>query len=157
MHSPMTGWLGALLVVLIAGAAPKPALAQPLACSTIRPGQTAAQVAARIAGRAQSRHEPWFQIVDPAAKRFIPKAHYDLIHPGWQACIVNEPRQRLRPIVHAGTFTPTRTAGAGVAMPGVLNRIASMYVLWVSSSWPLPSPLRASTTTSGAGKRRCGA
>jgi hypothetical protein len=81
----------ALLVVLALTAGSQQVFAQRLACSTIQSGETAAQVAVRITGHARNRHEPWFQIMDPAASRFIAKAQYDRIRPGWHACIVNEP------------------------------------------------------------------
>jgi hypothetical protein len=82
-------------VVLIAFAAliaARGAVAQPLRCTAIRPGDTATQVAKRITGEARSTWEPWFQIVDPATSRVVPKAGYDYVRAGWNACVVTETR-----------------------------------------------------------------
>lgn len=81
----------ALLVVLTLAAGPPDALAQRLVCSPIQRGETATRLAQRITGDARNLHQPWFQIVDPAASRFVSKAEYDRIRPGWHACIANEP------------------------------------------------------------------
>ena len=74
---------------MVSLAMPAHAWAQPVVCSTILPGETAARVAARITGAADNRHEAWFQILDPATKQFIAKSGYERIHAGWQACIIN--------------------------------------------------------------------
>ena len=131
MRLPLGGlWRRALLVIVTVGAGSENALGQRLACSTIRPGETAAHVAARIAGHPQSRHEPWFQIVDPRARRFIAKAEYDRIHAGWRACIVNEPVRRVLPRDRESTLTVGHIADAGVAILAMLGRIESTYVVF---------------------------
>lgn len=82
-------------VVLLACAvliAARAAVAQPLRCSAIRPGDTATQVAQRITGDARSTWESWFQIVDPATSRVVPKASYDYVRAGWHACVVTDTR-----------------------------------------------------------------
>ena len=61
--------------------------AQPYFCTAIRPGETAPQVARRITGEATGARESWFQIVDPATSRFVPKARYGYVHAGWRACV----------------------------------------------------------------------
>jgi len=76
-----------LLLSLLAVAAADNALAQPLYCAPIRPGETAPQVAKRITGEANAAREPWFQIVDPATSRFVPKARYGSVRAGWHACV----------------------------------------------------------------------
>jgi len=76
-----------LLLSLVALATAQDALAQPLYCTPIRPGETAAQVATRITGEADGAREPWFQIVDPATSRFVPKARYGYVRDGWHACV----------------------------------------------------------------------
>lgn len=131
MRSPLRGvWRSALLVVVIVAVASECAAAQRLACSTIRPGETAAHVAARIAGNAHSRHQPWFQIVDPRTRRFVAKADYGRIRAGWHACIVT-------------TSAPAHIAGAGAAVVGMLNRIEStcafvgLLVLFGLATWRL--------------------
>ena len=83
--------VGALCVLLAVTASSSPAPAQSLACAAIRPRETAAAVARRLTGDGRNRHEQWFQILDPRASRFVSKAHYDRIRPGWRACIVNDP------------------------------------------------------------------
>jgi hypothetical protein len=77
---------GALLIV-VALAAESSLGAQQWTCYAIQPGDTAAHAATRITGSARNRHQPWFQIFDPAAARFVAKAQYDHIRPGWRACV----------------------------------------------------------------------
>jgi hypothetical protein len=60
-------------------------------CAPIRFDETAAQVAKRITGAAENQRERWFQILDPAANRFVAKSQYPRIQAGWQACIVSAP------------------------------------------------------------------
>ena len=61
-----------------------------LVCSSIRPGDTAARLALRLTNSADSRHAPWFQILDPTTSRFVPKTAYHAIRPGWKVCIARE-------------------------------------------------------------------
>lgn len=77
---------GAALTLAVAAVA-RAASAEPAACYTIQPGDTAAYLALRLTGSADHRDEPWFQIVDPMRRRTIPKLEYRRIHPGWQACV----------------------------------------------------------------------
>ena len=77
-----------VLLALAALIAARSAVAQPLRCTAIRPGDTATQVAKRITGEARSTRESWFQIVDPATSRVVPKASYDYVRAGWNACVV---------------------------------------------------------------------
>jgi hypothetical protein len=60
------------------------------ACYPIQAGDTAARLAVRLTGSAESRHQAGFQIADPASPRFLSKAQYDDIRPGWLACIVRD-------------------------------------------------------------------
>jgi len=78
---------GALLIVVALAASPS-LWAQQWTCYAILPGDTAAHAAARITGSADTRHQPWFQIVDPAKAGFVAKTRYDHIRPGWRACVV---------------------------------------------------------------------
>lgn len=77
----------ALMIALAASASPALS-AQQWTCYTILPGDTVARAATRITGSPHTRHEPWFQIVDPARSRFVAKAQYDHVHPGWRACVL---------------------------------------------------------------------
>ena len=121
--------IGALLVLLAVTAASSHALAQRRACAEIRPGETAAAVARRITGDAQNRYEPWFQILDPATSRFVRKAQYDHLRPGWRACVVNEP----------APSGASPLAGASVWMRATFDTLArtvgvldSTFVLWTA-------------------------
>ena len=89
---------------------------QEMACHTIRRGDTVAQVALRLTGNADDRSEPWFQILDPAASRFVSKAYYDHIRPGWRACIIR-----------SGASTTVRPELASVSSNIDLN-----LVLWAA-------------------------
>ena len=77
----------ALPFVLFFMAAPPCASAQPFVCEPVRRGDTAARLAVRLTNSAENRHAPWFQILDPATSRFVSKAAYDVIQPGWRVCI----------------------------------------------------------------------
>jgi hypothetical protein len=84
-----------LLLALLFMAATGDAAAQQFVCSTVRQGDTAARLALRLTKSAENRYAPWFQILDPATSRFIPKAAYDAIRPGWKVCIVQGAAGRL--------------------------------------------------------------
>jgi hypothetical protein len=76
-----------LPLVLLFMAAPGEASAQQFVCSSVRQGDTAARLALQLTNSAENRYAPWFQILDPTTSRFIPKAAYDSIRPGWKVCI----------------------------------------------------------------------
>jgi len=77
----------ALLPLLLTGGVAQGVLAQPYFCTAIRPGETAPQVARRITGEPTGLREAWFQIVDPATSRVVPKTRYGYVRAGWQACV----------------------------------------------------------------------
>ena len=79
-----------LLLVLLFLAAAGGASAQQFVCSGVRRGDTAARLALRLTNSAENRYAPWFQILDPSTSRFIPKAGYDAIRPGWKVCIAQD-------------------------------------------------------------------
>lgn len=95
----------ALLIAVSASASP-PLSAQQWTCYTIHPGDTVALAATRITGRAQSRHQPWFQIVDPARSAFVAKTQYDHIRPGWRACVLGASVKAAPPDVTTQTAGP---------------------------------------------------
>ena len=114
-------WL--LLSMLLTVAAAHDAVGQPLYCTPIQPGETAPQVAKRITGEANGAREPWFQIVDPATSRFVPKARYGDMRAGWHACVatglpasVNSP---------AGSHASTSTLRLRTAYEDVVRLIQS--------------------------------
>jgi hypothetical protein len=107
-----------LLPTLAALGVAHSALAQAMYCTPIRPGETAPQVAMRITGEASDAREPWFQIVDPATSRFVPKPRYAYVRAGWQACVATGLPASVAPPAnsHASTWTRhLRTAYDDVA------------------------------------------
>jgi hypothetical protein len=124
-----SGGSGVVLSVLIASAVPQETSAQRLACVPIRSGETAASVAARIAGDARHRHAAWFQIIDPATQRAVSKARYDRIWAGWHACLVSTSAS-------SHSLSTLQTLRADVAyvaraVIATLSRIELTYVLWL--------------------------
>jgi len=116
----------ALLVVLALAAVSPHAFAQRLACSTIQPGETAARVARRITGDPRNRYQPWFQIVDPTASRFIAKTQYGAIRAGWRACIVNEPAKSGAPGLLAGM---PAALGINTVLDAIIRMVGGIDVL----------------------------
>jgi hypothetical protein len=121
------------------------AVAEPAACYTIQPGDTAAFVSLRLTGSIQQRREPWFQIIDASRSRIVRKSEYGRIRPGWLACIPSsrlslEWRRERPPTIadRAATGGRLRTFATGnsaVALWGVvvlagllLARTARQYV-----------------------------
>ncbi len=68
-----------LPLALMFAAVSSTASAQHFACTTIQPGDTAARVALQLTGKAENRHQVWFQIFDPVTARFVSKDAYDTI------------------------------------------------------------------------------
>jgi hypothetical protein len=124
--------VGALLVLLVATAAPPPALAQRLACTAIRPGETAATVATRVTGDARNRYEPWFQILDPATSRFVGKGQYDRIRAGWRACVVPDPAPISAAGTAAGAPVAVRIQQAFDTLARAIGGLDSTFVLWIA-------------------------
>src|SRR4029078_12788580 len=75
----------ALLVAPMLAPTYAEARSQPVRCDTIQRGETVFAVARRVTGRAENLREAWFRIVDGG--RVIPKAGYNRVKAGWQACI----------------------------------------------------------------------
>lgn len=119
-----------LLVVLAVTAGSQPMLAQRMACYGIQPGDTAAHVALRITGNAKNRLAPWFQIVNPVASRFIAKAHYDHIRPGWRACIVDQPVTSRPRRVHTQMAAATRVEPIWAGIVRMTRRIDVNLIWW---------------------------
>ena len=71
------------------GVAAESAAAAPgFVCHPVQPGDSASAIALRLTQSYRGWNEPGFQIFDPIAARFIPKARYRRINPGWQVCVV---------------------------------------------------------------------
>ena len=78
-----------MALVLASIAAEAAAAAPRLLCYPVMPGDNVAALSVRLTRDPQSWRGAGFQILDPAAARFIPKEEYRHIHPGLQACIVD--------------------------------------------------------------------
>jgi hypothetical protein len=124
--------VGVLVVLLVVTAAASPALAQRLACAAILPGETAATVARRVTGDARNRFESWFQILDPAASRFVGKAQYDHIRAGWQACVVHEPAPNGARRALAAAPVAVRIQAAFDTLARAIGGLDSTFVVWIA-------------------------
>jgi hypothetical protein len=99
-----------LPLVLLFMAATGDASAQQFICSGVRQGDTAAGLAVRLTNKAENRYAPWFQILDPATSRFIPKAAYGVIRPGWKVCIARDAASRPMQIIIPSNRAKPQTA-----------------------------------------------
>jgi hypothetical protein len=101
-----------------------------LTCYPIQPGETAARLAQRLTGNAYNRHQPWFQIVEPATETFIPKYHYGRIQAGWHVCVATEMLRR-------GSAQPLVVSSPPALLQTVVRqeqRAIDLGVLW----WAIP-------------------
>ena len=80
--------LGFTACIATGVAAPSAAAAPGFICHPVQPGDSASAIALRLTQSNRGWNEPGFQIFDPIAARFIPKARYRRIQPGWQVCVV---------------------------------------------------------------------
>jgi hypothetical protein len=141
-------------VALMVTARAQPTFADRFTCFVIGPGETASSLALRLTGDAAHRHQPWFQIVDPAASRFIPKAEYRRIFPGWHVCVAEGRitselrRMQERPQEVA---SPVQPASADVAGTLALGRFT---VVWSGVALLLAALVVWRTATSYSNGRR---
>src|SRR6266542_121293 len=112
-------------LVLFFMAAPPDASGQTFVCNTVRRGDTAARLAERLTNNPANRHAPWCQILDPATSRFVSKAAYDVILPGWRVCIARE--VITSPSRYQNKVAPTRER---LATPPLLGGFAVMLLYW---------------------------
>jgi hypothetical protein len=83
------------IAFVVAGFAVESAAAAPrLRCYQVMPGDTVTSIAIRVTRDSQGWRGSAFQILDPAAARFVPKERYDHIRPEWQACIIEPVLER---------------------------------------------------------------
>ena len=76
------------IALVIAGTAAESAAADPrLVCYPVMPGDTVTTISVRLTRDSRSWQGAGFQILDPAAARFVPKIAYRHIRPGLQACV----------------------------------------------------------------------
>jgi hypothetical protein len=103
-----------------------------MTCYPVQAGDTAARLAQRLTGDLHSRHQPWFQIVDPMTDRFIPKREYGRIQSGWQVCVATE---RLRgALVRPAAYRAVPTSGVLVrtAFAPERSAIDMSLLVWVA-------------------------
>jgi hypothetical protein len=119
--------MSVLLLVMLFIAVSGDAFPQQLVCSSIRPGDTAARLALRLTTSADSRHAPWFQILDPATSRFVPKTAYHAILPGWKVCIA-----RAAPTSRSRRQIAVPWAGVKRETAPLFGRSAAMTLVYAS-------------------------
>jgi hypothetical protein len=125
-----------LFVLVLVGAVPR-LDAQGWNCATIRPGDTAWSVAARMTGSSTNRHAASFRIVEPGSGRVVPKSRYARIRAGWLACVAqrttasnpisgtsSDPSSDTKSGTSLGTLSGTRSE-ARAAVNMALSRIAN--------------------------------
>jgi hypothetical protein len=128
----------ALLVAPMLAPTYAQARSQPVRCDTIQRGETVFAVARRVTGRPENLREAWFRILDGA--RVIPKAGYNRVQAGWQACIPIE-RGRPRAVVPTAAPLQARLTTASTRLPTVLSssgRSAPLPPLAGGASVPPP-------------------
>jgi hypothetical protein len=107
----------ALLVAPMLAPTYAEARSQPVRCDTIQRGETVFAVARRVTGRPENLREAWFRIVDSG--RVVPKAAYNRVKAGWQACIPIE-RGLPRAVTPAAAPAPARLTAASTRLTTVL-------------------------------------
>lgn len=76
------------IALVIAGIAAESAWADSrLLCYPVMPGDTVTTISVRLTRDSRSWQGAGFQILDPAAARFVPKGDYKHLRPGWHACV----------------------------------------------------------------------
>ena len=133
-----------LPLVLLFMAATGDASAQQFVCSGVRHGDTAAGLALRLTNSAENRYAPWFQILDPTTSRFIPKAAYGAIRPGWKVCIARGATSRpMRQIIIPPDRAKPETAQ-------LFNRLAAMDSVY---AWMIAVAILAPLVVSPVAKK----
>jgi hypothetical protein len=137
----MIAIIRALPFVLIVSMSSSSVHAQQLTCYPIQRGDTAARLAQRLTGNLHNRHQPWFQIIDPATDRFIPKPAYSRIQSGWQVCVATDrlrtaftrpPAYRVTPT--SGVLVQNAFAARHPAIdPDLLLRLAPPVVCFIGA------------------------
>ncbi len=115
------GCLGVIACIAVGISVDSAAAAPGFVCYPVRRGDTAASISLRETQSIRGWREPGFQVFDPIAARFIPKAGYNHIHPGWQVCIVESLLRH--PVVP--TDSPTRPRGVSFDVPVSPDRAAA--------------------------------
>jgi hypothetical protein len=135
----------ALQLVLLFVAASGDASAQQFVCNTIRQGDTAARLALRLTNSTHNMHEPWFQILDPTISRFVPKADYDSLRPGWKVCIAGD--------AAASRTTRQRAVPSNRARPAARSLFDRLTAIDPASAWMMAVAILAPLLASPAAKK----
>jgi hypothetical protein len=112
------------LITVVMAAASADAVAQSAICEMVTPGDTAATVSRRLTGRANSHDEPWFRVFDRSRSRVIPRAKYNRLQSGWQACV-----PAMRALRHASEPVPRSASTAIRSLPRGSLSVARWSVL----------------------------
>jgi hypothetical protein len=105
-------WVRTFLITVVVAAASADAVAQSAICEMVTPGDTAAMVSRRLTGRANSHDEPWFRVFDRSRSQVIPRAQYNRLQSGWQACV-----PAMRAVRHASEPVPRSASTAIRSVP----------------------------------------
>jgi len=100
------------LITVVVAAASADAVAQSAICEMVTPGDTAAMVSRRLTGRTNSHDEPWFRVFDRSRSRVIPRAQYNRLQSGWQACV-----PAMRALRHVAEPVPRSASTAIRSLP----------------------------------------
>ena len=135
MKARVSRYAPLILFVFVVG--PEDSLAQRFNCYPIRTGETVARVAHRLTGDAVNRRASWFQVVD-RRWRVVPKRNYDVVYPGWHACLA-EPRPLMPSSLSEGTPIVSPAAEEPAAPPGRASGVSSWWWLAILASATLPT------------------
>ena len=135
-RTPVTARLGALPFVLMMMTGSTSAFGRPEACYFVRHGDTAAGLALVLTGDSRSRHQRWFQILDPSRAAFSPKSGYDSIRSGWQVCVATE---MLRDRSAQPPFAPAALPRTSAAQGPTAIDLSILW--WVAPAFAIVSGL----------------
>ena len=108
------------LTTVVLAAASADAAAQSVVCELVRAGDTAFAVSRRLTGRVDSLDQPWFRVFDRSRSRVIPRAEYNSLQPGWQACV-----PAIRVVRRASAAVPPTVPAAERPLPRASTAVRS--------------------------------
>jgi len=107
------------MLTAIVVAVPFGAIAQPLVCRPVAPGESASGLARRLTGEAAAAYSERFQIRDPAHHGFVPKSQYRRLRAGWQVCVARN--MIVTPAAYRLSANAISTVGVPTIRPGVVE------------------------------------
>jgi hypothetical protein len=107
------------MLTAVVVAVPFGAIAQPLVCRPVSPGESAASLARRLTGEAATAYSERFQIRDPSHPGFVPKSQYRRLRAGWQVCVAQD--MIVTPGAHRFSTNSISTVGVTAIRPGVVE------------------------------------